>query len=52
MKLASDLPALAEWRRTLRDRLRQSPLMDGPRFAADVAAALRRAWRHWCATGR
>ncbi len=50
--LASDLPALAEHRRTLRDRLRQSPLMDGPRFAADVGRAVRRAWRHWCATGR
>ena len=50
--LAADLPTLAERRRTLRDHLRASPLMDGPRFAADVAAALRRAWRHWCATGR
>ena len=50
--LAADLPALAEHRRTLRDRLRASPLMDGPRFAADVERAVRRAWRHWCATGR
>ena len=50
--LAADLPALAEWRRTLRGHLRASPLMDGPRFAADVARAFRRAWKHWCATGR
>ncbi len=50
--LAGDLPALAEWRRTLRGHLRASPLMDGPRFAADVERAFRRAWRHWCATGR
>ena len=50
--LASDLPALAEWRRTLRDRLKGSVLMDGPRFAADVERAFRRAWQYWCATGR
>jgi protein O-GlcNAc transferase len=50
--LAADLPALAERRRTLRDHLRASPLMDGPRFAADVGRAFRRAWRYWCANGR
>ena len=49
--LANDRPALTRWRRTLRDHLRRSPLMDGPRFAADVSSTLRRAWRHWCATG-
>ena len=49
--LAADLPALARWRRALRPHLRASSLMDGPRFAADVAGAIRRAWVHWCATG-
>jgi predicted O-linked N-acetylglucosamine transferase (SPINDLY family) len=48
--LASDLPKLAEWRRTLRPHMRQSVLMDGPNFAADMERAFRRAWRHWCAT--
>ncbi len=48
--LASDLPALAELRRTLRTHLKSSVLMDGPRFAADVERTFRRAWRYWCAT--
>ena len=48
--LAADLPALAHWRRTLRERLKASPLMDGRRFAADVESAFRRAWRYWCST--
>jgi protein O-GlcNAc transferase len=50
--LASDLTVLAEWRQKLRPHLKRSALMDGPRFAADVERAFRRAWRHWCATGK
>lgn len=38
--LAQDVPALAEWRRTLRDRMRASPLSDGRR----VARVLERTW--------
>jgi protein O-GlcNAc transferase len=47
-ELAADGPRLAELRRTLRERMRQSPLMDGRRFATDVEAAYREMWRAWC----
>jgi predicted O-linked N-acetylglucosamine transferase (SPINDLY family) len=48
--LAGDLPRLAELRRTLRDWMRRSPLMDGQGFARAMEAAYRRMWRIW--TGR
>ncbi|MGD0464911.1 MAG: tetratricopeptide repeat protein [Tepidisphaeraceae bacterium] len=47
--LAGDLPKLSELRQTLRDRMKASPLMDAPRFARNVEAAYRDAWRRWCA---
>jgi predicted O-linked N-acetylglucosamine transferase (SPINDLY family) len=47
--LAKDLPRLAELRRTLRPRMRASPLMDAPRFARDIEAAYRQMWQSWCA---
>jgi protein O-GlcNAc transferase len=46
--LAADLPRLAEIRSTLRERMRQSPLMDARRFACDVEEAYRNIWRKWC----
>ncbi len=46
--LARDLLRLAELRRTLRQRMRASLLMDGPRFARDIEAAYRQMWRIWC----
>jgi len=49
--LAADLPRLSELRAGLRERMRQSPLMDGPRFAWHVEAAYRQIWRRWCASG-
>ena len=39
---------LAALRRDLPDRMRQSPLMDAPRFARNFEAALRQAWTQAC----
>ena len=47
-ELAADLPRLATLRASLRERVKASPLMDAPRFARSVEAALRTAWRQWC----
>ena len=48
--LAADLPGLTKLRKTLRERMRASPLMDAPGFARDVEAAFRTMWRNWCAS--
>jgi predicted O-linked N-acetylglucosamine transferase (SPINDLY family) len=47
--LALELPKLAQLRRTLRERMRQSPLMDSQRFARNMEAAYRKMWQRWCA---
>jgi protein O-GlcNAc transferase len=47
--LAGDVSRLGELRRTLREQMRRSALMDGPRFARNVEGAYRGAWRRWCA---
>jgi len=47
--LAQDTQRLAELRRTLRERLATSGLVDGPAFARDVEAAYRQMWQSWCA---
>jgi predicted O-linked N-acetylglucosamine transferase (SPINDLY family) len=46
--LAGDLEHLSELRRTLRERMKQSPLMDGARFARGVEAVYRDIWRRFC----
>jgi len=51
-ELAADLPRLAELRRTLRPRMKASPLMDGLAFARDIEAAYRQMWRKWCSGSR
>lgn len=43
--LSGDLPRLASLRRSLRERMLSSPLMDGPKFARGMEEALRTAWR-------
>ncbi len=45
---AADLDALAALRTVLRERVRQSPLCDAPRFGRNLGTALRQAWRDWC----
>jgi predicted O-linked N-acetylglucosamine transferase (SPINDLY family) len=47
-RLAGDLPRLQELRSTLRQRMQQSPLMDGKRFARNMEQAYRQMWRRWC----
>ena len=45
--LALDLPRLALLRSTLRDRMKDSVLMDAERFARQVEQAYREMWRAW-----
>jgi predicted O-linked N-acetylglucosamine transferase (SPINDLY family) len=45
---ASNLDGLQKLRGSLRERMRQSPLMDGKRFARNVESAYRQMWRRWC----
>jgi predicted O-linked N-acetylglucosamine transferase (SPINDLY family) len=47
-RLASDLPRLAELRRTLRPRMIASPLCDAGSYVDDLEAAYRAMWRKWC----
>ena len=46
--LAEDLPRLATLRAGLRQRMRESPLMDHPRFARGIESAYRQMWKTWC----
>jgi predicted O-linked N-acetylglucosamine transferase (SPINDLY family) len=48
--LARDLERLSSLRTTLRERMRNSPIMDAPRFARGIEAAYRTMWRRWCAS--
>jgi len=45
--LAHDLARLSDLRSTLRNRMRNSPLMDAPTFAANMEAAYRQMWRKY-----
>jgi protein O-GlcNAc transferase len=48
VRLADDRDRLAGIRRSLRQRMREGGVLDGPTFARKVEAAYRRMWRHWC----
>jgi predicted O-linked N-acetylglucosamine transferase (SPINDLY family) len=48
IKLARDLPRLANLRGRLRSMMVQSPLCDGPAFAKKIEDAYRWMWRRWC----
>jgi predicted O-linked N-acetylglucosamine transferase (SPINDLY family) len=45
---AQDLARLTRVRSGLRAQMRSSPLLNGPRYAADVDAAFREMWKTWC----
>jgi protein O-GlcNAc transferase len=47
-QLAGDLTRLEDLRRTLRQRMMQSPLMDANRFARNIESVYRQIWRNWC----
>ncbi len=51
-QLAGDLNRLGDLRSTMRRRLEQSPLMDGPRFARNMEAVYRQMWQAWCGKNR
>jgi protein O-GlcNAc transferase len=46
---ADDIEALAALRSRLRAQVLASPLCNAPRFGRNLGAALRHAWRGWCA---
>src|SRR5262249_27421898 len=50
-RLALDLDRLAELRAGMRERLRRSPLLDGPGFTGRLEEAYRRIWTNWCRAG-
>jgi protein O-GlcNAc transferase len=49
VRFAGEAGRLAELRRTLRERMRASPLMDEGRFTRDLEEAYLQMWREWCA---
>lgn len=51
VQLAADLGQLAQWRATMRDRMKSSPLMDEVGFARDFERACREIWIQWCKSG-
>jgi predicted O-linked N-acetylglucosamine transferase (SPINDLY family) len=47
--LCADLKDLTQLRSSLRQKMEQSPLMDGQRFARDMETAYCQMWKTWCA---
>ena len=52
LRWARDLPALAQVRRTLRQRLQESPSSNPRVRTRELEAAYRQMWRTWCAGTR
>jgi len=50
-ELAADAGRIARYRKELRGRLLESRLCDAPRATRAYEAAIREAWRSWCAEG-
>ncbi len=50
-RAAGDPKALAALRAGLRERMKNSPLMDSAAFAQDMEQAFRHAWQAWCSYG-
>ncbi|MCL2020817.1 MAG: tetratricopeptide repeat protein [Betaproteobacteria bacterium] len=48
--LANDHERLKRLRANLRERMLESPLLDGPRMARSLEATFRGMWQQWCAT--
>lgn len=48
VQFAGERAVLAKLRETLRQKMRESPLMDEIRFARDIEDAYRQMWRTWC----
>jgi protein O-GlcNAc transferase len=46
--LAGDIDRMAVLRRTMRDRMLNSPLADAPRFTSHLEHAYRKMWETWC----
>jgi predicted O-linked N-acetylglucosamine transferase (SPINDLY family) len=49
VRWARDKERLGSMRQSLRERMRASPLCDGPRFARNLEAVLRESWQAYCA---
>ncbi|KAJ0976699.1 hypothetical protein J5N97_012173 [Dioscorea zingiberensis] len=48
IQLASDIPALAELRMTLRELMSRSPVCDGAKFTRGLEATYRKLWHRYC----
>ena len=47
-ELAGNPARLAHLRHSLRDQMRNSPLLDAPAMARDIESTYRTIWRQWC----
>jgi predicted O-linked N-acetylglucosamine transferase (SPINDLY family) len=48
VRLASDIPALADLHAGMRARIAASPLIDAARFARNLESLYRQMWHDWC----